>query len=52
MAAYTPQVHLRQVPIELDKAALLYIDTQNYNGHPDGAEYKHLKPSAAEVNPP
>lgn len=38
-AAFKPQLHLREAPLDPSKAALLYIDIQNYNCHPDGALY-------------
>ncbi|KAG2482014.1 hypothetical protein HYH03_019038 [Edaphochlamys debaryana] len=41
MAYYRPQKHLREVPITDPKsAAVLFIDTQNFNCHRDGAIYK------------
>ncbi len=36
----------REIPIDAAHAALLFIDVQNYNGRPDGGEYRGL--SAAE----
>ncbi len=41
MAYYRPQSELRQVPItDPKRAALLFIDVQNYNCSRDGAIYK------------
>ncbi|MFM2479628.1 isochorismatase family cysteine hydrolase [Celerinatantimonas sp. MCCC 1A17872] len=42
------QVLSRNVPIETDKATLLFIDVQNYSTHRNGSEYKGL--SEAEFN--
>ncbi len=41
-ATYMPQTHLRQIPIVLNEAAVLFIDVQNYNCHKDGAEVQAL----------
>lgn len=41
-AAYKPQTHLRQAAVVPKEAAVLFIDVQNYNCHPDGAESKAL----------
>lgn len=41
-AAYAPQVHLRQKAVVPSEAAVLFIDVQNYNCHPEGEESKHL----------
>ena len=39
-ATFRPQTHLREVAIERPaQAALLFIDVQNYNCHPSGAEF-------------
>lgn len=32
----------REVPIDPDHAALLFVDVQNYNARPDGGEYAQL----------
>ena len=32
----------RNVPIEPKSAAILFVDVQNYNCHPDGAEYEGM----------
>ncbi len=32
----------RDVPIDIARAALLFVDVQNYNARPDGGEYGHL----------
>jgi ureidoacrylate peracid hydrolase len=37
----------REVPIDRDHAALLFVDVQNYNARPDGGEYAGM--SAAEM---
>ena len=34
----------RQVPIVPDRAALLFIDVQNFSCHPDGAEWNAMSP--------
>jgi ureidoacrylate peracid hydrolase len=34
----------REVPIDSQHAALLFIDVQNYNARPDGGEYRELAP--------
>jgi ureidoacrylate peracid hydrolase len=36
----------REVPIDPHHAALLLVDVQNYNCHPDGGEYTGLSPAA------
>ena len=43
--------HSREIPIILKRAALLFIDVQNFNARPDGGEYKDkgLKPEEAEA---
>ncbi|KAK9804842.1 hypothetical protein WJX72_008277 [[Myrmecia] bisecta] len=46
MAAYEPQTHLREAAIEQGKTALLYVDVQNYNCHPDGTEIRGMGPAA------
>ena len=38
-ATFKPQIHLREAAIEPEQAALLYVDVQNYNCHPEGAEF-------------
>jgi ureidoacrylate peracid hydrolase len=35
----------REVPIDHDHAALLFVDVQNYNARPDGGEYAGLDPA-------
>lgn len=35
----------REVPIDPDHAALLFIDVQNYNARPDGGEYRDIPPA-------
>lgn len=35
----------REVPIDPDHAALLFVDVQNYNARPDGGEYVGLCPA-------
>ena len=39
MASYSPALHLRQSPLRVSEAALLFVDCQNYNCHRSGAEY-------------
>ena len=39
-ATYEPQPHLRDVAIDTQRAALVFIDVQNFNCHPDGAEFQ------------
>lgn len=34
----------RQVPIVADRAALLFIDVQNFSCHPNGAEWRAMSP--------
>ncbi|GLC33486.1 hypothetical protein PLESTB_000080100 [Pleodorina starrii] len=52
MAYYAPQSHLRQEPIRNPHTACaLFIDTQNYNCHRDGAIYKKLEGSSRAEDP-
>lgn len=39
----------REVEIEPSATALLFIDVQNYNGRPDGGEFKTLDPAARDA---
>jgi ureidoacrylate peracid hydrolase len=39
----------RNVPIDPDHAALLFIDVQNYNARPDGGTYKAMTEAAREA---
>ena len=39
----------RDVEIQPDHAALLFIDVQNYNARPDGGEYRHLPATEVEA---
>lgn len=39
----------REVPIDPDRAALLFIDVQNYTARPDGGEYAHLSEAEREA---
>lgn len=39
----------REVPIDPDHAALLFIDVQNYNARPDGGTYKAMTLEAREA---
>ena len=41
----------REIPVEPQKSALLFIDVQNYNARPDGSEYRDegLTPAEAEA---
>ena len=36
----------REVPLQPDQSALLFIDVQNFSAHRDGGEFKHLTGSA------
>lgn len=38
-ASYDPKPQLREQAIDARQAAVLFIDTQNYNCHRDGAIY-------------
>jgi ureidoacrylate peracid hydrolase len=38
----------RDVPVNPGQTALIFIDIQNYNCHPDGGEYRDLSPSERE----
>lgn len=38
-ATYEPMDAYREIPVVFEEAALLFIDVQNYNCHPDGALY-------------
>ena len=38
----------REVPVVPALAALLFIDVQNYNCHPDGGEYREIAPELRE----
>ena len=35
----------RDVPVDIEHAALLFVDVQNYNARVDGGEYSHLDPA-------
>lgn len=39
----------RDIPIDPNHAALLIVDVQNYCAHPDGSEWKNLKPGEMET---
>jgi ureidoacrylate peracid hydrolase len=41
----------REIPIDIRRSALLFIDVQNYNARPDGGEYKNegFTPEKAEA---
>ena len=39
----------REVPIDRDHAALLFVDVQNYNARPDGGSYKSMTDAEREV---
>ncbi len=39
----------REVPIDRDHAALLFVDVQNYNARPDGGSYKAMTESDREA---
>ncbi len=38
----------REVPIDREHAALLFVDVQNYNARPDGGEYVAMDPAERE----
>ena len=38
----------RDVPVKPEQTALLFIDVQNYNCHPDGGEYRDISPRERE----
>jgi ureidoacrylate peracid hydrolase len=40
----------RDVPVKPDETALLFIDVQNYNCHPDGGEYRDMPPAKREAS--
>ena len=42
LATYAPKTQLRQRAVVPLETAVLFIDVQNYNCHPEGAEAKHL----------
>uniref|UniRef100_A0A7S3R783 Isochorismatase-like domain-containing protein n=1 Tax=Dunaliella tertiolecta TaxID=3047 RepID=A0A7S3R783_DUNTE len=48
MAFYRPVTGSRDVPIEPNQAACIFIDMQNYNCHPDGACLKEAGASASQ----
>lgn len=35
----------REIPLQTDESALLFIDVQNFSAHRDGAEFKNLEPA-------
>ncbi|MBN8925441.1 MAG: isochorismatase [Rhodospirillales bacterium 69-11] len=39
----------REVPVDPDHAALLFIDVQNYNARPDGGEYAGMDPAERDA---
>ncbi len=39
----------RDVAIDIEHAALLFVDVQNYNARTDGGEYSHLDPAEREA---
>ena len=39
----------REVEIDIEHTALLFVDVQNYNARPDGGEYSHLDPQEVEA---
>ncbi len=39
----------REIPVEPEKTALLFIDVQNYNARPDGGEYRNIGLSSKEA---
>ena len=44
-----PGLLSREVEIDIEHAALLFVDVQNYNARPDGGEYSHLDPQEVEA---
>lgn len=40
MASYQPARHLREAQVDISATSLLFVDTQNYNCHRDGALYR------------
>jgi len=44
-----PGLLSREVEIDIEHAALLFVDVQNYNARPDGGEYSHLDPREVEA---
>lgn len=53
MAAPFLSTTTREVPVVPDRAALLFIDVQNFSCHPDGAEWAGMSPDAlAETKEP
>ena len=49
MAYYRPDPTTRQVPLQPQQAALLFIDVQNYNCSKQGAIYRSLSPEEQQV---
>jgi len=45
MSATAPPTLSREIEIDIDHAALLFIDVQNYNARPDGSEYADMDPA-------
>lgn len=43
------QVLSRDVPIDPDHAALLFVDVQNYTARPDGGEYANMDPAQRDA---
>ena len=39
----------REIPVELDRTALLVIDMQNYTARPDGGEYRGMPETDREA---
>jgi ureidoacrylate peracid hydrolase len=39
----------REVPVDRDHAALLFVDVQNYNARPDGGEYASMTPAERDA---
>ena len=44
-----PGLLSREVEIDIEHAALLFVDVQNYNARPDGGEYSQLDPQEVEA---
>ena len=36
-ATFKPQIHVREAPVDPKRAALLFVDVQNFSCHPSGA---------------
>lgn len=50
MAYCRPQTHLREVPIVPKQSAVLFIDTQNFNCHKEGACFQNCSTDELQVS--